>query len=129
MTVRKVSEAARARNTEWHRENRERLSHVRAARAKNNPEGVARIGRNTALKINYGITLDDYLMLFNKQEGKCAICLRLQPKTLHVDHCHSSKKVRGLLCQRCNMGIGFLDDNTERLKMAVKYLNKKGKVL
>lgn len=87
------------------------------------------IARNSALKAVYGITLDDYNKLFEKQNGRCAICSKTQERTLHVDHCHSSGRVRGLLCQKCNMAIGLLHDSADLLKKAVKYLNKKGKVL
>lgn len=124
-----ISEKSRKRNAEWHKENRERLAPIRAARIKNNPERVAMIARNSALKAVYGITLDDYNKLFEKQGGQCAICSKTQERTLHVDHCHSSGRVRGLLCQKCNMAIGLLHDSVDLLKKAVKYLNKKGRVL
>ena len=73
----------------------------------------------------YGVTVDDYNKMFEDQEGKCAICKKHQielPKKLHVDHCHKTKKVRGLLCFKCNTAIGHFEDNPEILKNAVEYL-------
>jgi hypothetical protein len=70
----------------------------------------------------YGITLEEYNRLFVLQKGKCAICSVMQEKSLDVDHCHKSNKVRGLLCRKCNLGIGFMQDNPEICKKASEYL-------
>ena len=74
----------------------------------------------------YGITLDQKLEILKKQHNKCAICnAELNSITAaHVDHCHISGKVRGILCTRCNPGIGYFQDNLENLKSALKYLKK-----
>lgn len=77
----------------------------------------------------YGITLEEYDALLAKQGGVCAIC-KCSPdvqhhKVLAVDHCHDSKKVRGLLCDRCNLGIGGLKDNPELLQAAITYLESR----
>jgi hypothetical protein len=71
----------------------------------------------------YGISLEEYNSLFDKQGGVCAIC-STPPSTrrLAVDHCHDTGKVRGLLCVKCNAGIGNLNDDVEMLKAAIKYL-------
>lgn len=81
------------------------------------------------LKKLYGISLDDYEQLFNEQEGSCKICSRHiselnhgHKKNLCVDHNHDTGKIRGLLCDKCNRGLGlFCDDETMLLK-AVDYL-------
>lgn len=81
--------------------------------------------RNRQLIKNFGITLDDYDKMFNKQEGRCKICNRHRiefNKALAVDHCHATGIIRGLLCRDCNTGLGLFDDNTETLKKAVNYL-------
>ena len=75
---------------------------------------------------NYGITLDDYNLMFENQGGVCAIC-GCKPedsknRILHVDHCHKTGKVRGLLCSTCNITIGKFDDDPRRLIEAAKYL-------
>lgn len=75
----------------------------------------------------YGIDLDEYNRMFEEQEGSCAICGKHQielDRALSVDHCHSSGKVRGLLCNKCNTGIGFFDNNIEVLENSIKYLKK-----
>lgn len=67
---------------------------------------------STSLKSRYGITLDDYNDMFDKQKGKCDICKTHQMKLnrkLCVDHCHTTGKVRGLLCNRCNSMLGGLE--------------------
>lgn len=73
----------------------------------------------------YGLEPSDFSDLLAKQNGVCAICGG-QPngpgKRLHVDHCHTSKAVRGLLCAKCNTALGLLDDNPDRLEAAAAYL-------
>jgi hypothetical protein len=62
--------------------------------------------------------------LYAEQQGKCKIC-GLEPKTargLHVDHCHSTSKVRGLLCHGCNVSIGSMKEDPEILSKAIEYL-------
>jgi Recombination endonuclease VII len=88
--------------------------------------------REYTLRNKFGLSLEDYALILASQEGKCAIC-RSEPsgtdsyreaKALAVDHCHRSGKVRGLLCDRCNRGIGhFLDDLT-LLRNAVRYIHE-----
>lgn len=93
----------------------------------NQPEATKRTTRNCLLKRNFGITIEDYNKLFERQQGKCAVCGKHQTefkKRLAVDHCHKTKKVRGLLCNNCNIGIGFMKDDIENLKCAILYLNK-----
>ena len=77
--------------------------------------------RRAALKV-HGLTLEDYDRMFDRQRGLCLICHQPSPKNLHVDHDHDSGKVRGLLCMRCNVGMGSFDDDPERLFAAALYL-------
>lgn len=64
--------------------------------------------------------------------GVCAICGKPEThgngkssiKLLAVDHCHTTGKIRGLLCHKCNLGIGHLDDSIDRLEAAINYLEK-----
>lgn len=84
------------------------------------------------LKYNYGISIEEYNILLEKQEHKCAICecnsfeKRWTNKNNNlpfvVDHCHTTNKVRGLLCDNCNLMIGHAKDNINSLKKAIKYL-------
>ena len=84
------------------------------------------------LKERYGITREDYDDMFKNQNGVCAICLKPEKAQqgnksvweLAVDHCHKTGKVRGLLCNKCNRAIGYLDDNPLLTDRATKYLCK-----
>ena len=80
--------------------------------------------RSSHLKRKYGITLADYDAMLAAQAGGCAICGAPEPdgQSLHVDHCHDSGDVRGLLCFRCNAGLGQFDHDAERLAVAAAYL-------
>lgn len=93
-------------------------------RAKN-PESVEQIVHRQNLK-KYGMTPADYESLLAAQGGRCGICgvtPDVAPRNkLFVDHCHASSKVRGLLCSRCNTGLGFLRDDTTTLRAAIAYL-------
>lgn len=78
---------------------------------------------------DYGITLEDYKRLLEAQGGVCAICKRPETKQINgkviplaVDHDHVTKLVRGLLCARCNTGIGQFEDNVDFLLAAADYL-------
>ena len=86
--------------------------------------------RNAVLRIkqrhNIIITLDEYLNLFKKGGGVCEICKETSNKTLALDHCHKTNKVRGFLCYKCNQGIGFFNDDISILQNAIKYLKEKG---
>lgn len=75
--------------------------------------------RNKTLR-QYGLNEEDYNEMYDKQEGKCAICK--QNLRLVVDHCHDSGKIRGLLCNQCNIALGAMYDDVDRLLAAVLYL-------
>ena len=90
-----------------------------------NPEGQRRRMRKWTLKHKYGITIEDYEQMLADQGGGCAICGTDTPGgggTFHVDHCHESGKVRGVLCNNCNLGIGFLQEQLELFDIAKSYL-------
>lgn len=92
------------------------------------PENVARRQRYAWLGClkKFGITEDDYNKMFESQVGLCAICHNPENGIkLAVDHCHDTGKVRGLLCKRCNMGIGLLGDNPDTIISAAMYLKGK----
>jgi hypothetical protein len=69
----------------------------------------------------YGLTIDDYKKLYKAQNGKCAIC-STSYKRLCVDHSHDTGCVRGLLCKKCNFMVGFAEDNSIKLMLAMAYL-------
>lgn len=83
-----------------------------------------RAARAFTLRYKYGITIDDFHRLFEKQRRKCAICREKFNgyDSIHVDHCHVTKKVRGLLCAKCNKGLGHFNDDPNILRRAIRYL-------
>jgi hypothetical protein len=112
----KECSASRARA--WARENAEQHRNTRHARE---------------LRETYGISPDDYNEMLSTQGGVCAICGKAETRThgrtgtefrLAVDHDHETGRVRGLLCQGCNRGIGLLGDNVERLRKAADYVER-----
>ena len=72
----------------------------------------------------YKLTQQDYEDLLDRQEGLCKICTEPLDDSGVVDHCHTTGKVRGLLCQQCNSGLGFFKDSILSLLRAIKYLIK-----
>ena len=120
-----ITPTVKAKNDEWHRKNRERLVEVRREFYRLNPEAAKLKGRKSALKAKYGMTVEDYDALLKLQKGRCAMCKQKYGRTLHVDHDHRTNVVRGLLCQRCNMGIGLLQDSINLLQSAIDYLKGK----
>jgi hypothetical protein len=82
------------------------------------------------LKTKYGITYEKYENLYNQQEGKCKVCqieISIQAKqnghdTACVDHCHTTNKIRGLLCNHCNRALGLLKENLENIESLANYL-------
>jgi hypothetical protein len=86
-------------------------------------------GKNSFLKRTYGVDLDWYNSQHAKQSGVCAICNKPETAVIHgrqmslaVDHCHDTGKVRALLCNSCNQGIGMLKHDRDLLQKAIAYL-------
>jgi len=71
----------------------------------------------------YGLNEEQYNNMILSQNNMCAICNNPGDKTLHIDHCHTTGKIRGLLCNRCNMGIGSFEDDIILLTSAIEYLS------
>lgn len=83
--------------------------------------------RKYQLRAKYGLTLDDFQRLFDEQNGICAICpreLELGGHKTHVDHCHETGKVRGLLCFHCNTTIGKVNEDQDILARMAAYLRE-----
>jgi hypothetical protein len=106
-------EEIRAKNREYHRSHKE--------------NGTIR-GRRGSLKRDHGLTLEEYSVILVNQGGICAICGG-SPNGRHlaVDHDHSTGKIRGFLCTKCNTMLGSANDSTEILISAINYLQKVGK--
>jgi hypothetical protein len=81
--------------------------------------------RKSDLKRKFGLSVEAYDLLMKKQRGRCAICLgEDRHSRLSVDHCHNSRRVRGLLCRSCNLAIGKFCDDVVRMRRAIRYLLK-----
>jgi hypothetical protein len=80
--------------------------------------------KNTYRYAKYGITKEQFDELFKNQEGKCPICKTELKKEIHIDHDHLTGQVRGVLCGKCNKGLGQFNDNIESLTNAIKYLSR-----
>lgn len=75
-------------------------------------------------KYKYGLTPEQTTKMWNDQGGKCAICFdHFKDGLFHVDHCHIYGYVRGLLCPRCNRGLGVFRDDVDMLKRAAAYVD------
>ena len=77
------------------------------------------------LRRKYNITQDNYDIMFKEQGGGCKICSKTPEengRTLPVDHCHTTGKVRGLLCDLCNRSLGFFKDDIGLMLSAAFYL-------
>lgn len=96
-----------------------------------NPDKFRDTFRDTNLKQRFGISLEQYKEMLEKQGGVCAICGGSEPKSLgsskqsfSVDHCHDTGRIRGLLCSSCNRGLGLLGDTVESVQRALDYLKE-----
>jgi len=119
---------ARERAIRWQRENRDRYRARLKRWREDDPAKKKRIDRESHLKRKYGITQADYDRMLEAQGFGCGICGDIRPggKTFHVDHDHATGAVRGLLCVKCNQGLGLLRENPALLAMAIEYLEAAG---
>ena len=123
-----MKEATRLRMQKWRANNPERartksredMRRFRALR----PKEFKKYYRVQQLR-KYGLTIEEYEYILIKQNGRCAICKTDSPargKTWALDHCHTTGKVRGILCQNCNLMLGNGKDSPSILRAAVIYL-------
>lgn len=121
-----TDEEKKARKREYARAYRAAHPEKAKAACKKSRDKKPEKARAINLMRNYGITLDQYDLMLASQEGRCAICRSGNPrgngKHFAVDHCHSTGKVRGLLCAHCNTVLGKMNDNPDTLLRAVEYL-------
>ena len=90
-----------------------------------NREHWKKYGREANYLARYGITIEQYDAMLTAQGGGCAVCQITpdrSPKRFHVDHCHETGRVRGILCFACNSGLGAFSDNPDRMRRAATYL-------
>ena len=82
--------------------------------------------RERAKERRYGITQEQFDEMLVDQNSQCKICsIEFKgTKYTHIDHCHDTNRVRGLLCNDCNLALGQFNDNTDIMDNAIKYLQK-----
>jgi hypothetical protein len=117
------AERQRENCRKWSEEHYERKRAVDNEYHKNMPYEQK---RSHALKSRFGITLAEYDALATTQGHKCALCEKPQAelnRPLSVDHCHVTNRIRGLLCRKCNCGVGLWDKNLVLLDEAIRYLS------
>lgn len=101
-----------------------RLKHGRADKAS---AEYKQYTREVHLMRKYNLPIERYNEMLTEQNNKCFICgyeFGQKQGDIYVDHCHTTKQVRGLLCQPCNSGIGYFKDNTDSLQKAIEYLKR-----
>lgn len=118
-------EKRRATERAYRQKNKRKIREQKKAWRKANPD--KHNAANKRWKINAMLKLCDFDALLAQQNGKCAICRnastgRKKSGRLAIDHCHSTGKVRGLLCHRCNTMLGQSKDSPEILRAAALYL-------
>lgn len=133
-----LTPAQYAAQKKWREKNKAKVAaYAKAWRARNpeqslalikkwqqeNPDIYAHSVRRCQYRQKFGITVEQYDALLAAQKGACAICSQPPGKRrLAVDHCHTTKAVRGLLCVNCNTAIGKLNDDPVILQRAIDYL-------
>lgn len=103
--------------------NRDRDLARKKAYREANKEAIRITRKRREIKSEYGLTIDQVAAMEKGQKGRCGICKTpFGVKGFHIDHCHATGVVRGLLCAPCNQGLGFFGDNPETLRRAIRYL-------
>ena len=120
-------EKKRERNRRYARLHSERRKLASRTWYHANKDHAKKMQRNSMLVRRYGLTATEWDALFAKQNHSCAVCKTTQPGKLkgwQVDHCHQTGHVRGILCLKCNVGVGLMGDDPLRLRLAADYLER-----
>ena len=115
----------------WRAAHPERVREIHKAWRRRNPEKAVKWSKDNSAKIRlamlkkkYGLTPEAYQAMLDVQRNSCSICLELFAGKVCVDHCHTTGKVRGLLCAGCNSGLGHFKDCPERMVNAANYIKR-----
>jgi hypothetical protein len=114
-------------SAKWRKSNKEKCKEYVYRWRNNNRMKTHKIDKRAHLKNRHGITSEGYTKMLLNQNGCCEICGKPHTdykRSFHVDHNHLTGNIRGLLCVRCNAGIGYFKDNTDLLEKAKLYLTK-----
>jgi len=111
-------------NKDWWAANREDQNAKQRARYHKNKAAYLERQKIYYRKKKFGITPENLNVMLEDQDHKCALCLKEINETADIDHCHTSGKVRGLLCRQCNLGLGMFYDKIEIFERIIKYLKR-----
>jgi hypothetical protein len=112
-----VREKRRLEQAAWREKNRTHYNAWARANYGKNRENVRLRAYWYRIKCVYGITFEEWAAMMERQNHSCAICGGKQgARRLHIDHCHATWKVRGLLCSRCNTSLGWFEKHAENAK-------------
>lgn len=116
----KNKECYKERAKRWQKDNPEKKKEIGKRYYKNHQENFKRYD----IKRRYGLSHEDWLKIWETQDGKCAICEKkfANPSKTFVDHNHETGKIRGLLCPKCNLAIGLLNDDPKLMAKVIEYL-------
>ena len=120
--ARENPEKHRAYGRAYYHRNVEECKAKAAAWKEANPEEAAAWRGQHRVK-KYGLSPTEYEVLFDESAGVCSICVAPFSGTPHINHCHDTGVVRGLLCTHCNKGLGMFKDSVLNLQSAINYLN------
>ena len=112
-----------ADNKVWRTEHSKELNAAWSERWRTDPEFRASKQAQRRLR-KYGLTPEQYRRMVDESNGLCIICKLAPARGLFIDHDHRTKKVRGLLCDNCNSGIGFFADDSKRMREAGDYVDR-----
>lgn len=118
---------ANERSHSWYIKNVDKVNEYNRQWRARNPEKAKLSHRKSCLKRNYEITIEEYNQLWKLQNGLCSICNLPEKNKINclvVDHNHTTGKIRGLLCNKCNTGLGMFEENYINIVNASNYINK-----
>ncbi len=110
---------------------RNRMSAIRYSTSTENTKKIRKQKQTRELKTNYNVEYTWYRQRLEDLNGTCELCKTntysiTHKKALHLDHCHKTGKIRGFLCNNCNMALGLLKDDVEIIFRAAKYVKDGG---
>lgn len=125
-------EKVKARAAAWHKANPDRVRENRRRWAERNRDAINAAGREYYRRSGghrrktLGVTPEAFSSMLSEQGGACAVCRTGEPgkKGWAVDHCHDTGRVRGVLCNACNLSLGLLQDDPARIRAAADYVER-----
>ena len=113
-------------HAQYREENRKEILRKQRQYVKEHREERNEYSRKWHLKDKFNLSYEDWLVMWESQNERCAICGEpfISPSNACIDHNHKTNEIRGLLCRKCNAAIGLLNNDSELLKKAIKYLKK-----